>query len=67
MRALMGKTTLRLVGPLLAFYLRGRLSVPALGWIAVGFVCLGTLAILPEVRFAPARRHAAPLGQGVAE
>ncbi len=56
-----------LVGPLLAFYLIERMSVPALGWIAVGFVFLGTLAILPEVRFAPARRHAAPLGQGVAE
>lgn len=56
-----------LVGPLLAFQLAEHMSIPSLGWIAVGFVFLGTLAILPEVRFAPARRHAAPLGQGVAE
>lgn len=56
-----------LVAPLLAFQLAEHLPIPTLGWIAVGFVFLGTLAIIPEVRFAPARRHAAPMGQGVAE
>lgn len=56
-----------LVAPLLAFQLAEHLPIPTLGWIAVGFVFLGTLAIIPEVRFAPARRHAVPLGQGVTD
>lgn len=56
-----------LIGPLLAFYLAERMPIQTLAWIAVGIAFLGTLAIIPEVRFAPARRHTAPLGQGVAE
>ncbi|HPA18128.1 MAG TPA: MFS transporter [Verrucomicrobiae bacterium] len=56
-----------LVGPLLAFQLAEHMPIPTLAWIAVGIAFLGTLAIIPEVRFAPARRHATPLGQGVAE
>lgn len=56
-----------LVAPMLAFQLAEFLSIPALGWVAVGFAFLGTLAIIPEVRFGPARRHGAPLMKEVAE
>jgi len=56
-----------LVGPLLAFYLAERMPIQSLAWIAIGIAFLGTLAIIPEVRFAPARRHVAPIGQGVTD
>lgn len=56
-----------LVAPMLAFQLAEHMSIPSLGWIALGFAFVGTLAIIPEVRFAPSRRHAVPLSQEVAD
>lgn len=56
-----------LVGPLLAFYLAERMPIQSLAWIAIGIAFLGTLAIIPEVRFEPARRHSTPLGEGVTD
>lgn len=55
------------VAPLVAFQLAAGVPLPVMGWISAGLIAVGSVFLVPEIKFGRGTRPAAPLVEEVSE